>query len=61
MNKFYLLTFVTLLTTLSIAAVGQSKAPHKTEQEIKMMLCHKWKLTHMETGGKRMKLPPEMG
>jgi hypothetical protein len=31
MKKFYLLTFVALLTALSIAAVGQSKAPHKTE------------------------------
>ncbi len=61
MSKFLLVSFLCLLIPLSFTAYGQPKLPQKTEREVKMMLCHRWKLTHMEASGKRMKLPPEMG
>ena len=61
MNKTLILFLFALLAALSNTVSGQSKVPQRTAQDIKSMLCHKWKLTHMEANGKRMALPPEMG
>ena len=54
MKKFPLLTIVLFLFTASFAQT-------QTEKEVKDLLAHKWKLTHMEQGGQKMEVPAEFG
>ena len=49
--KAYLFIFFTVLASSSFHAIGQSKL---TEQEVKAMLCHKWKAITMELQGEHM-------
>ena len=61
MKKLFFALFITYLTISTTAVVGQTKSTNvKTEQEIKTLLCKKWKITHMEAEGKRFPVPPEM-
>jgi hypothetical protein len=59
MRKLLFISILTLHTTLSITSFGQSTASQKTEQEVKNMLCHKWKVSQMEVQGKRIGFPPD--
>ena len=61
MKKTILLILLIFTIINSQAVFAQTKPQSQTEQEIKTMLCHKWKLTHMETQGERNSLPPDMG
>jgi len=57
-----LFIFILVLPFVSSStAFSQTKTPPKTEQEIKTLLCHKWKLTAMEAKGQKVELPPDMG
>jgi hypothetical protein len=54
--------FILIFALLSTFQVfSQTKPQAKTEQEIKVLLCHKWQLTYMEAEGKKTPIPPEMG
>ena len=48
------LLILTLTLTSRRPAFSQANRQHKTEQEIKDLLCHKWKVTFSETGGKKV-------
>ena len=48
--KAYLFIFFTVLASSAFNAIGQSKL---TEQEVKTLLCHKWKLVIMEVQGEQ--------
>ena len=50
MKKIPLLAFVLFLFTASFAQT-------QTEKEVKDLLAHKWKLTHMEQYGKKSEIP----
>ena len=52
MHQFF--SFFILLLILSLSSFSQSKP---TEQQIKTMLCHKWKVSTIESQGE--KLPAE--
>ena len=52
MTKFPLLA---ILLFIGISGFSQTQ----TEQEIKALLCHKWKVTHMEVGGQKVAVPAE--
>src|SRR6185436_10210685 len=54
MTKFPLLA---ILLFIGASAFAQTQ----TEKEIKDLLCHKWKLTHMESGGQKIPVPTEFG
>jgi hypothetical protein len=54
MTKFPLLAVMLLITASAFAQT-------QTEKEIKELLCHKWKLTHMEQDGKKMEVPAAFG
>ena len=54
MKKFPLLAIVLFLFSASFAQT-------QTEKEVKDLLAHKWKLTHMEQGGQKMEVPAEFG
>ena len=54
MTKFPLLV---ILLFISASAFAQTQ----TEKEIKDLLVHKWKLTHMERDGKKAEIPAEFG
>ena len=54
MKKFPLLAIVLFLITASFAQT-------QTEKEVKDLLAHKWKLTHMEEGGQKIAIPTEFG
>jgi len=54
MKKFPLLAIVLFLFTSSFAQT-------QTEKEVKDLLVHKWKLTHMEQGGQKIEVPAEFG
>jgi len=52
MTKFSLLAIVLFI---SASIFGQIQS----EKEIKSLLAHKWKATHMEEGGQKMPVPAE--
>lgn len=54
MTKFPLLI---VLLFIGASAFAQTQ----TEKEIKDLLVHKWKLTHMEKDGKKGEIPAEFG
>ncbi|THU38178.1 hypothetical protein FAM09_15980 [Niastella caeni] len=54
--KKYLFIFFTLLAAASFNANAQSKL---TEQEVKELLCHKWKAVIMEIQGKQYNVEKE--
>ena len=54
MTKFPLLV---VLLFIGASAFAQTQ----TEKEIKDLLIHKWKLTHMEQDGKKAEIPAEFG
>ena len=54
MTKFPLLV---ILLFIGASAFAQTQ----TETEIKDLLVHKWKLTHMERDGKKAEIPAEFG
>ena len=54
MTKFPLLV---VLLFVGASAFAQTQ----TEKEIKDLLAHKWKLTHMERDGKKGEIPAEFG
>ena len=54
MTKFPLLV---ILLFIGASAFAQTQ----TEKEIKDLLVHKWKLTHMEREGKKAEIPAEFG
>jgi lipocalin-like protein len=33
----------------------------QTEKEVLNLLCHKWKVTHIEHGGQKIEMPAELG
>ena len=49
--KIYLFVLPFLLASLSFKAVGQSTL---TEQQVKTMLCHKWKAISMKVQGEQI-------
>ena len=42
---------VTLLTAISVNALGQTSPVPKTEQEVRDLLCHKWQPVSMKENG----------
>jgi len=54
MTKFPLLAILLFIGASTFAQT-------QTEKEIKDLLAHKWKLTHIEQAGQKMPVPPEMG
>ena len=54
MTKFPLLA---ILLFIAASAFAQTN----TEKEVKNLLAHKWKATHMEKGGQKTPLPAEAG
>ena len=54
MTKFPLLVILLFIGASSFAQT-------QTEKEIKDLLVHKWKLTHVEQGGQKVPLPAELG
>jgi len=54
------------MTKLPLLAVllfigASAFAQTQTEKEIKDLLAHKWKLTHVEVGGQKMEVPAGVG
>ena len=44
-----------ILLFINLSALAQPK----TEQEVRSLLCHKWKVTHMETAERKVAVPAE--
>jgi hypothetical protein len=59
MQKAIVAVLISLMT-ISFANAQTNLSKVKTENEIKAMLCQKWKPTHMESEGQRFAIPPEM-
>ena len=59
--KSFVLLFLMLTFISGCPAFSQANGHPKTEQEIKDLLCHKWKLTVSESGGKKMAMTPQTG
>jgi len=57
MNKILLFSVFLFITASSFA----QKDTTRSEQEVKTLLCHKWKVTHIEMNGQKIPLPPELG
>lgn len=55
MKKIILFTF--LLASISSTIFANDVINKLSEQEIKTMLCHKWKLTFLEFKGKKKDIP----
>lgn len=52
MKKYTLL----LIILFSLKGYAQTTLAQLTEQEIKTMICHKWKLSYLEGKGKKMNI-----
>jgi hypothetical protein len=55
--KTYLFIFFTVLASSAFNAIGQSKL---TEQDVKALLCHKWKVVIMEVEGEQHKVDEDL-
>ena len=60
MKKFLLLLILTLTFIFDTPAFSQAKNQPKSEQQIRDLLCHKWRLTKMKSGSKEAALPSQM-
>jgi hypothetical protein len=49
------------LLAILLFVFGSAFSQTQTEKEVKDLLAHKWKLTHLEQGGQKMEIPAELG
>ena len=58
--KKFLLLILTVTFLQDTQGFSQDKIQQKSEQQIKDLLCRKWKLIKMKSAGKEATLPPQM-
>jgi Lipocalin-like domain len=49
------------LLAILLFVFGSAFSQTQTEKQVKDLLVHKWKLTHMEEGGQKIAVPAEFG